>query len=414
MLSGESSIILTMQLTDEERAMLEGAQGPGVRKAMEIVVALGTIYGAQDLVPVSHVQVSGVSYKNLGDAGLEFLCEWAAQGAHIRVPTTLNPAGMDLRHWRELGFPADFAAQQQAVLDAFTAMGIQATCTCTPYLVGYVPRLGDHIAWGESSAISYANSVLGARTNREGGPGALAAAIVGRTARYGHHVDENRAPQLVVRVRCPMQSESDWGALGYLVGKRVANSVPYVRGLDPSACNPINLKLFGAAAAASGAVALYHIEAVTPEASNFKSQISNVKEIVIESLDKGYAALNSQQTGAIDLVWIGCPHASLEEIEWIADRLNGRRVQSALWITAAHQVCDEAELRGLSARIEKSGGRIVSDTCLVVAPVESLGFRSIATNSGKGAFYGPSHAHVAVRFGSLEQCVDAAINGEWT
>ena len=399
-----------MRLTDEERSMLDGAQGEGVRKAIEIVVALGTIYGAEDFVPVSHVQVSGVSYKNLGDAGLEFLREWAAQGAHVRVPTTLNPAGMDLRHWRELGFPPDFAAQQQAVLDAFTAMDIQATCTCTPYLVGYVPKLGDHIAWGESSAIAYANSVLGARTNREGGPGALAAAIVGRTARYGLHLDENRMPTHFVSVRCPLHVESDWSVLGYLVGKRVANGVPYLRGLDSTACNATNLKLFGAAMAASGAVALYHIEGVTPEAANFQLSIINC-QLTIDNLDEGYAALNSSPTNSIDMVWIGCPHASLEEIELIADKLEGRRVKSALWITAAHQVSDEAESRGLLARIEASGGRIVSDTCLVVAPVEALGIRSIATNSGKGAFYGPSHAHVAVRFGSLEQCVETAIHG---
>jgi len=401
-----------MQLTDEERSMLQDNQGEGVRKAMEIVVALGTIYGADDLVPVSHVQVSGVSYKNLGDAGLEFLREWAAQGARVRVPTTLNPAGMDLRHWRELGFPADFAAQQQAVLDAFTAMGIEATCTCTPYLVGYAPKLGDHIAWGESSAISFANSVLGARTNREGGPGALAAAIVGRTARYGLHLDENRAPTHLVDVRCPVRSSSDWSALGYLVGKRVANGVPYLRGLDAAACDVTNLKALGAAMAASGAVALYHIEGVTPE-SNIKYQISNTKEVSLESLDEGYAALNTSDSNSIDLVWIGCPHASLEEIEQIADRLDGKRARSTLWITAAHQVRDEAESRGLLARIEAAGGRIVSDTCLVVAPVEALGFRSMATNSGKGAFYGPSHAHVATHFGSLEQCLDTAIRGEW-
>lgn len=398
--------------------MLDGAEGEGARKAMEIVVALGTIYGAEDLVPVLHVQVSGVSYKNLGDAGLEFLREWAAQGARVRVPTTLNPAGMDLRHWRELGFPADFAAQQQAVLDAFEAMGIETTCTCTPYLVGYAPKLGDHIAWGESSAISYANSVLGARTNREGGPGALAAAIVGRTARYGLHLDENRQPTHRVEVRCPVRSESDWGALGYMVGKRVANGVPYLTGLDPAACDVVRLKSFGAAMAASGAVALYHIEGVTPESKeNIKFQISNVKGegVGVESLAEGYAALNARAgAGGVDLVWIGCPHASLGEIELIADRLAGRRVRSALWITAAHQVRAEAEARGLLARIESCGGRIVSDTCLVVAPVEAMGFRRIATNSGKGAFYGPSHAHVDVHFGPLEQCLEAALSGEWS
>jgi predicted aconitase len=404
-----------MRLTDGERAMLQGAQGEGVRKAMEIVVALGTIYGAQDLVPVSHVQVSGVSYKNLGDAGLEFLREWAAQGARVRVPTTLNPAGMDLRHWRELGFSPDFAAQQQAVLDAFTTMGIETTCTCTPYLVGYAPRLGDHISWGESSAIAYANSVLGARTNREGGPGALAAAIVGRTARYGLHLDENRVPTHMVSVRCPVREASDWGALGYSVGKRVANGVPYLRGLDPAACNVVNLKALGAAMAASGAVALYHVEGVTPEAAEGRWQMADGSRpsVVVESLDEGYAALNQAEADSIDLVWIGCPHASLDEIELIAEKLDGRRVRAALWITAAHQVRDEAEARGLLARIEASGGRIVSDTCLVVAPVEALGFTSMATNSGKGAFYGPSHARVATHFGTLEQCLEAAVRGEW-
>ena len=406
-----------MQLTDEERSMLNGEQGEGVRKAMEIVVALGTIYDAQDLVSVSHVQVSGVSYKNLGDAGLDFLREWAAQGARVRVSTTLNPTGMDLRHWRELGFPADFSLQQQAVLDAFTLMGIETTCTCAPYLVGYVPRLGDHIAWGESSAISYANSVLGARTNREGGPGALAAAICGRTARYGLHLDQNRVPQFLVDVRCPLQGDSDWSALGYIVGKRVANGVPYLRRLD-GACDTTNFKALGAAMAASGAVALYHIEGVTPEAAqgHLARQITDGKchEIVIESLDEGYAALDQSATDSIDLVWIGCPHASLDEIELIIERLDKQRIRTALWITAAHQVRDEAERRGWLARIEAAGGRIVSDTCLVVAPVEALGFRSMATNSGKGAFYGPSHAHAATHFGSVKQCLEAAIKGEWT
>jgi predicted aconitase len=404
-----------MRLTDEERSMLQGDQGEGVRKAMEIVVALGTIYEAPDLVPISHAQVSGVSYKNLGDAGLDFVREWAAQGARIRVPTTLNPAGMDLRYWEKLGFPADFAAQQQAVLDAFAAMGIENTCTCTPYLVGYAPRLGDHIAWGESSAISFANSVLGARTNREGGPGALAAAICGRTARYGLHLVENRAPQFLVDVRCPIQRDADWSALGYSVGRRVANGVPYLRGLERAACNATNLKWLGAAMAASGAVALYHIEGVTPEAEKHKLEVSNFKGRVIgiASLDEGYAELNHSTTDSIDLVWIGCPHASLDEIERIADRLDGRPIRTALWITAARQVRDEAGRRGWLARIEASGGRIVSDTCLVVAPVEALGFRSMATNSGKGAFYGPSHAHVATHFGSLDQCLNAAQSGEW-
>ncbi len=407
-----------IKLTDDEQAMLSGARGEGARKAMEIVVALGTIYEAQDLVPVSHVQVSGVSYKNLGEAGLEFLLEWAAQGAQVRVPTTLNPAGMDVQQWRELGFSAEFAAQQQAVLDAFTAMGIRPTCTCTPYLVGYSPAYGDHLAWGESSAVSYANSVLGARTNREGGPGALAAAIVGRTARYGLHLDENRLATLLVDVRCPVQESSDFGALGYLVGKTAQNGVPYFRGLDPAQCIPDKLKSLGAAMAASGAVALYHVEGVTPEAQPTTSSQrppirDNAQVIIIDSLDPAYTSLNLNLNLNPDLVWIGCPHASLDEIAAIAARVQGKKLQTPLWITAARQVREQAAQGGYLRIIEQAGGRIVSDTCLIVAPVEELGFGCIATNSGKGAFYGPGQVHAQMCFGSTEQCLEAAISGKW-
>ena len=187
---------MMLRLSPEERAMLAGDQGAGVRKAMEIIVALGRIYGAERLGPVHSVQVAGVSYHNLGEAGLDFLREWADQGARARVVTTLNPAGMDLRAWRELGFSESFASRQLAVIEAYRRLGARVTCTCTPYLVGNLPQLGDHVAWAESSAVSYANSVLGARTNREGGPSALAAAITGRTALYGLHLDENRRPTL--------------------------------------------------------------------------------------------------------------------------------------------------------------------------------------------------------------------------
>jgi hypothetical protein len=412
-----------MHLTDKERAMLDGAHGAGVRKAMEIVVALGKIYEAHDLVTISHVQVSGVSYKNLGKAGLEFLREWAAQGARARVPTTLNPAGMDIAQWRELGFGPEFAEQQQAVLDAFTAMGIRPTCTCTPYLVGYAPAYGDHIAWGESSAISFANSVLGARTNREGGPGALAAAITGRTARYGLHLDENRIANWIIDVQRPVSESSDFGALGYLVGKAVKNGVPYFRGLDPAACTPDNLKTLGAAMAASGAVALYHIEDVTPEARRMTNDrrptTHDAQSITIASLEEGYASLTSFSASLLpdslplDLVWFGCPHASLAEIALVAKRVRGQTLQTQLWITAARQVRDQAAQRGYLESIERAGGRIVSDTCFVVAPVKELGFKRVATNSGKGAFYGPGHAQVEVCFGTTEQCIQAALDGQW-
>ena len=244
------SQIDALELSAEERSMLAGDLGPGVRKAMEIIVTLGRIYDARRLVPVGSVQVAGVSYRNLGEAGLEFLREWADQGARVRVSATLNPAGMDLRAWRELGFSESFARRQLAVIEAYRRLGVRTTCTCTPYLVGNVPRLGEHVAWAESSAVSYANSVLGARTNREGGPSALAAAITGRTAAYGLHLDENRRAALRVLVRCPVRTLSDFGALGHLVGRAARNRVPYFVGLE-GACSDVELKTLGAAMAAS-------------------------------------------------------------------------------------------------------------------------------------------------------------------
>ena len=402
-----------MKLSIEEQAMLAGDLGPGVAKAMEIVVTLGEIYGARELVPVASVQVAGVSYRNLGEAGLEFLHEWAAQGGQVRVDTTLNPAGIDLQAWLELGFSESFASRQRAVVEAYRRFGVQTTCTCTPYLVGNVPRVGQHVAWAESSAVSYANSVLGARTNREGGPSALAAAITARTAAYGLHLDENRRATLRVEVRCPMPGLSDFGALGYQVGKAARNRVPYfVFGRGREACTPANLKALGAAMAASGAVALYHVQDVTPEASCEDVLAGDHETLVVDDLGPAYAALNSKMRG-IDLVWFGCPHASLEEVEEIVRVLDGRRVKAALWITVARQVRDQAAAAGLVGAIEASGGRVVADMCVVVAPMEELAFRSLATSSAKGATYVPSHAGLPVRYGSVESCVEAAITGVW-
>jgi len=379
---------------------------------MEIVVALGKIYGAAELVPVTSAQVAGVSYKNLGQAGLDFLHEWAEQGARVRVPTTLNPAGMDLLAWDELGIPETFARQQEAVVEAYRAMGISPTCSCTPYLVGNVPGYGEHVAWAESSAVSFANSVLGARTNREGGPSALAAALTGRTAAYGLHLDENRLARYLVDVRCPLSSEADFGALGYLVGKMVRNAVPYFRLSSFPASQPpsLPLKTLGAAMAASGAVALYHVEGVTPEAQRAEMLAPNAERVVIADLSPAYAALNAP-VEQIDLVSIGCPHASLDEIAEIARAVEGRRLQAALWITTARQIKEQAAEAGYVAMIEAAGGQVVADTCLVVAPMDALGFRTLATNSAKMAFYAPSHSDMQVRFSSLEQCLDAALTG---
>jgi hypothetical protein len=395
---------------------------------MEIVVALARIYGAGDLVPVRHAQIAGVSYKNLGDAGVAFLSEWAGEGARVRVPTTLNPMGMERGRWQAWGIAPAFAGPQLKVIEAFATMGVTPTMSCTPYLFpDYAPQRGDALAWAESSAVAFANSVIGARTNREGGPGALAAAIVGRTARYGYHLDENRRADCVVEVHCPVRSIADFGALSYTVGKAVGNGVPWFSDLaawlpalpdDVTLGGPAGdrLKTLGAGLAAYGAVALYHVAGYTPEAQDAGETLirADARRLVIRDLDDAYRVMDADpDLRQIDLVTVGCPHASLTEIEQVANHLRGKTLATRLWVTTAAITRARAADLGYVQIIEAAGGEVVADTCAVVAPMHMLNVRTMATNAGKMACYAPMHSGVKMRFGDLEACLEAAITGEW-
>ncbi len=407
-----------MHLTLEERSWLQGEAGPAVQRAAEIVVALGQIYDAERLIPVASVQISGVSYRNIGAAGLRFLRRWAEEGARVSVPTTLNPTGMDLEQWRELGFHPDFAARQLEVVDTFAAMGVgqgHPLPTCTPYAIGNLPHSGESIAWAESSAVAYANSVLGARTNREGGPGAIAAAILGRTAAYGLHLDANRRATLQVEVTAQPVTPSDYSALGALVGKIAGSRVPWFTGLPLDRDDPLTvqkLKALGAAMAATGAVALFHVEKITPEAQDFTLLASDAESIRITDLQPGYAGLNDPDAG-LDLIWLGCPHASVNDLARVAELLVGKKVCLPLWITTARPLREAAAQNGTLAILEATGARVIADACVAIAPVRDLGYRAVATNSAKGAYYLRNLAGVTVHFGTLEQCVTAALTGRW-
>ena len=409
-----------IRLTAEERAWLAGEAGPAIRRAMEIVAALAQIYGAERLTPVASVQISGVSYRNIGPAGLAFLRKWADEGASVRVPTTLNPAAMDLEAWAEQGFDPTFAAQQQAVIAAFAQMGVGGAGgesglfpTCTPYLVGNVPRLGESVAWAESSAVAYANSVLGARTNREGGPGAIAAALVGRTGAYGLHLAENRRATLHVRVRAALRTISDYSALGALVGQRAGSRIPYFEGLPLERGAPLweeNLKALGAALAATGAVGVFHVAGVTPEALAGPVLAPERETMTVADLAPGYATLTDAAARPA-LIWIGCPHASLAEIALVAGLVRGKRLRLPLWITCARPVKAAAVAQGLAGDIAAAGGRLYADACLAIAPVRDLGFATVMTPSAKGACYLRNLAGVSARFGTLEECVHMAVTG---
>jgi predicted aconitase len=387
-----------MLLTSDEKNMLAGREGRAAQKSMQILVALGEIYGATRLVRVSSVQVSGVSYKNLGDAGIEYLSELATDGK-ARVRTTLNPAGMSLTNWRAQGISSDFAEKQLAVIDAFQRLGVEISCTCTPYLAGNEPGKGEHIAWSESSAVVYANSVLGARTNREGGPSALAASLTGRTPLYGYHLSENRHPTHTVEVGVPLKSAEDFSAMGYFVGKVVKDGVPYFRGIREASLE--QLKTLSAALASSGGVAMFHIAGITPEAGVGAGKTEAVT-FSPSDLAETNAFLNDE--GTPDFVSVGCPHCSLTELATVARLLRGRMVTKEFWVCCSREVKRQSDEAGYSQVIERSGAKFATDTCMVVAPIEDLGYKVVATNSAKACHY-LRNSRLRARFLPLEKCV---------
>ena len=397
-----------MYLTKEEQRMLDGEEGYAVRKSMEILVALGDIYGAERLIKVGSVQVAGVSYHNLGDAGLEFLNELAADGK-VKVLTTLNPAGMDLENWRQLGISEDFAAKQNLVIDAFKRMGILISCTCTPYLIGNLPRYGEHIAWSESSAVTFANSVIGAKTNREGGPSALAAAFVGKTPCYGLHLDENRVPDIHVQVNASLAKFSDWGALGYSIGKKAENKIPYITGIKDAELD--ELKSFCASVVTYGSKPLFYMKDITPGAENHQPPKDKVT-IEQNDIKEAYANINDDVSD-IDFVCVGCPHCSIKEIAEIAELVKDKKISenTEFWVATSRTAKQLADKRGYTETIEAAGGKFACDTCMAVAPLKGR-FKALATNSAKGCFYSRQNG-MKTKMGSLEECVQAAVTGKW-
>jgi predicted aconitase len=398
-----------MQLTKQEQKMLDGAEGYAVQKSMEILVALGDIYGAKRLIKVGSVQVAGVSYNNLGDAGLEFLNELAKDGK-VKVLTTLNPAGMDLENWQQLGISPEFAEKQNLVIDAFKKMGILISCTCTPYLIGNLPLYGEHIAWSESSAVTFANSVIGAKTNKEGGPSALAAAFVGKTPCYGLHLDENRVPDVHVQINAELTRLSDWGALGYAIGKKAENKISFITGIK--AVDLDELKSFCASVVTYGAKPLFYMKGVTPGAE-LQTQPKETVTIEQSGIKNAYDNINDDVTD-IELVCVGCPHCSIKEISEIAQLLKGKKVADGteFWVATSRTAKQLADKRGYTQTIEEAGAKFACDTCMAVAPLKGR-FKSLATTSAKGCYYSRQN-NMKTKMGSIEECVQAAVTGKWS
>jgi len=389
-------MVIPMHLDPDDEKILAGEQGETRQKMLELLLALGKVFGAERLVRIRSAQVSGASYKTIGDYGLAWLSSLDARAV---VPAVLNPIGMPRERWQEMGVEPVFAERQQAVIAAYERLGVNLDCTCTPYYL-HETSFGDHLAWSESSAVSYANSVIGARTNREGGPGALAAALVGKTPCYGLHLEKNRNPQVIIEV---LSDDKEWsiaryGALGYHAGKIVGNKIPFFRGITP---HPDQLKALGAAMAATGAVALYHVEDVTPEAKKNRFNLSALEVISIEPAEIDALFTDIQ----VDAVAVGCPHCSPAELVYIARLLQEKIITKPFYVFAAQRVIDNNQ-KTVDA-IEKSGARVFADTCMVVSPVMEQ-YSAIMVNSGKALAYVPDMCGAVARIGTIEDCVTEA------
>ncbi len=372
-----------MYLTNEEQSILDGESGDASRKAMELVVALGKIYGAEDLIDITSAHLSGASYKTIGDGGIKYLEDLVAGNARVSIPSTLNPVGMDRERWKEMHISPDFAEKQLKIIELYGSMGIKTSCSCTPYMGENVPTLGDHVAWAESSALSFVNSYIGARTNREGGPGALAAAILGKTANYGLHLTENRAPTVVIdaEIDGSMFSHS---LLGQAVGMAIGTGIPYFKGITPTV---EDAKSLAAAMAASGSVAMYHVEGLTPEAGNYSIDDLEVIHIGKKELDAAYEKLNTVDD--VQLIALGCPHLTAKEIHEIASFLKGKtkkRKDVEIWFCTSEKIRSECPE---DVKILEEFGPVLADTCMVVAPIEGT-FQRTASNSAKAGNYLPT------------------------
>lgn len=384
-----------MRLTVKQ-AQLRREGTPAQRKALELLVALGSLYGAERLVPVTCAHVSGASYKLLGDAGVEFLEDFA-EDARVAVPTTVNPLGTDLHQWRELGVPEEFADKQARVARAYEAMGARPVYSCTPYLLGVRPKPGEHVAWSESNAVCFANSVLGARTNREGGPSALAAAVVGATPDYGLHRDAGRQPTILFDVRASLDGIG-FSLLGLLAGKETGEGIPYFRGFRAS---EDDLKWLGAAVASSGSVGMFHLEGVTPEWKRARTRGLTRVTVTAEDLDEVQAHYTDGTEA--DVIALGAPQLSSEELRAIATLVDRTPPRIPVWVFASRivrEACPDSV-----AAIERHGGRVLADTCLEVSLLEHR-FGTVATPSGKGAYYLPSLCRQKVILDDIERLLE--------
>ena len=416
-----------LELTAEERAMLAGEKGEAAQVAMRIVVKMGELFGATRLIPVNRAHIDSGIYE--GQSGLDFVEMLLAKGGRVAVPTSMNVVSLDLERWQQNSrVPASFATPARRLAEAYLKMGVRPTFTCAPYqLKESTPHFGEQVAWAESNAVAFVNSVIGARTNKYGDFFDICLALTGRVPAYGLHLAENRRGQLLLRLKdvSPqlLRQDAFYQVLGYLVGQLSGNSVPVIEGL-PKSVTEDQLKALSAAAASSGAVTLFHIVGVTPEAPDLETAFGTtgggntpleVIEIDMERLRQARRELSVNPAGGDrpDVIALGSPHFSLAECRQLAELAEGKKVAPSIefFVATNRAVYQALAERGLLEKLAAFGANVTQDTCVVVSPLIAPDAKLLMTNSAKYAYYAPGKLSMPVVFGTLAECIESAVSG---
>ncbi len=400
-----------LDLTDDDRAMLEGRDGIAVQLAMRITTAMAAQQGAKKLVDVVQGHIDGCIYAS--PANVTFAEKMADMGAKVRVPTTMNAISVDRANWERQGVPHDFGDPAARLADAYVRMGCQPTFTCSPYLLDSAPKAGEAIAWAESNAVIFANTVLGARTAKHPDFLDLCIALTGRAPLSGVYLAEHRKASRVIAVELPENvDDAFWPLVGYLAGRAAPDRIPLLTGLADAKPTRDDLKALCAAFGTSSAAPMLHIEGVTPEAEGAAAPDADRATITRADMIDVWTMFNDGPE-QVELVAIGSPHASASECRTFADALAGRKRHGdvTVIVTAGRDVM--AEAGDVLARLRESGVEVLPDLCWcsISEPVFPTKTRALITNSGKYAHYGPGLSGRTVRFGNLADCVEAALTG---
>jgi hypothetical protein len=404
-----------MYLSDDDKRMLNGERGAGVQLAMDLLTKVGEAYGAKRMVDIQGTHAA-VVYPHL-TAAVDLMERFAKVGGKFCVPTTSGACFRphNFNRWKE--FPDGAELQQNVVrmTNAFESMGALPTYSCTPYLQGYVPRFGQIVSWMESSAIIFANSVLGARTNRTTMGIDVSSAIAGKVPEFGLLLDENRRGNVLVKMEFTPRNLYEYGSCGYLVGKLCSGKIPVIEGM-PLHSTPNQLKAFGGAAASQGGIALYHLVNITPEARSREDAFKGTKPEYDLKIGKSEVDRAAGQVGELstyggrdfDAVLIGCPHPMVEEIRELAQHLQGRKVKDGIkfCVFASSEVLHWSRRLGYVGIIEAAGGEVFEGDCIVQHPTKAWGWRHVLTNSAKYAIILPSDpTWLDVYYADAQECV---------